>query len=251
MSGPTLAFSTISAYGIFDAKIGVAVLDYDTFVEVKYEDKFKVSDFPVEQGSFATYNKVRHAAVCHVRLAITDDPARRGAFIEALATLAGSTRTMNIVTQDATYLNQTLESYTIVRAPQHGWGKVIADLMFIEVREVFAAYANAKMPGANGSKSSGQVALLQQQFLSAIVAEHAAEKSGHPIPITSVGIAAKMRLAMAQQQRVPGGTGAKALANTAPPPNTPNAQRSPANQSTPPADQDKLPLRAGSSARPA
>ena len=241
MSGPSPILSVVSSYGIFDPLTGGTVLDYDTFVEVKYEDKFKVSDFPVEQGAFATYNKVRHAAVSHVRLAITDDPARRGAFIVGLATLAASTRTVNIVTQDATYLNQTLESYAIVRAPQHGWGKVIADLAFIEVREVFATYANAKLPGANGAKGAGQVAPTASNFFQAPVSE----TNGSSPEERSIG--SRLYGAVVAQGRVPGGTGAKALNDIAPPPSTPKAQASPPNQSTPPVDHDRLPVRAGSS----
>ena len=45
-------------WGIFDQS-GDPVITADTIVEVGYRREYRISDFPVEEGSFASYNKVQ------------------------------------------------------------------------------------------------------------------------------------------------------------------------------------------------
>lgn len=154
---PVVGLVATTVYGIFDQLLGEPVLDYDTFVHVKLEAKMKVSDFAVENGAFASYNKVNTPYSAHIQLAVTDTAARRQAFLARLSTLRTGIQRVNIVTQDRTYLNATLAEYSVDRTRERGWGKIVADLHFIEVREVFPQYTNARPPGGRGARNGGQV----------------------------------------------------------------------------------------------
>jgi hypothetical protein len=154
---PIQGLTTYQVYGIFDPTTNQPVFDYDTFVSTKIDGKMKVSDFAVEQGAFATYNKVTHPNSIKIQLAVTDSPDRRHAFLTALDSVMKSTRLMNVVTQDATYLSMTLAEYSYSRTQASGWGKVVADLTLIEVRQVQAQYTSVKIPGGRGAVSNGQV----------------------------------------------------------------------------------------------
>ena len=147
-------------YGIFDVATNLPVFDYDTFVDFKLHANVKVSDFPVEKGAFATYNKVNHPNTVKVKLAVTDTPARRHAFLITLDTVLKSTQLVNVVTQDATYLNVTLDTYSYERTKVGGWGKVVAELSFLEVRQVTPQYASVKNVGAGGPKAGGLVSAI-------------------------------------------------------------------------------------------
>ncbi len=146
-------------WGIFDATTLLSVFDYDTFMSFKITDTSKVSDFPVEDGAFATYNKVSKAYTVNVQLAISEGSPRRATFLNKLASVRKGLDLMNIVTQDRVYLNATLENYVVSRVTKGGVGQVIADLAFIEVRTVARQYGVAKVRQAGAAKvtSSGQV----------------------------------------------------------------------------------------------
>lgn len=141
-----------AVWGIYDAVTLQEVFDYDSFLSFKIEDTSKVSDFPTEEGAFATYNKVSKAYKAEIQLAVSDTPARRTAFLSKLADVRKSISTMHLVTQDYIYLNATLEDYTTARVTKGGVGRVVARLNFVEVRTVASQYGVAKVRSAGAAK---------------------------------------------------------------------------------------------------
>jgi hypothetical protein len=157
MAAPTIYSS--AGWGIFDAETLLPAINYDTFISFKIDDNSTVSDFPVEDGAFATYNKVSKAFMSHVKIAVSDTPTRRAAFLGALRTARTSVSLMNLVTRDGVYLNATLESYAYARERRGGMSLITAELVFKEVRTVSRAYGYASVKPAGASKrvSSGSV----------------------------------------------------------------------------------------------
>ena len=154
-----------AVWGIYDAITFQPVFDYDSFRSFKITDTSKVSDFPVEEGAFATYNKVSKAYRTEIELAVSDQPYRRTAFLTQLMSVRKSLDLMHIVTQDYIYLNATLESYITSRVTKGGVGQVVAHLSFIEVRQVAAQYGVAKVRSAGAAKvaNSGNVSPVGPQ----------------------------------------------------------------------------------------
>lgn len=133
-----------SGWGVYTLT-GALVFDVDSVVDLKYSNKSKVSDFPVEKGAFATYNKVASPFGVKVQLAVSGS-TRVSAFLAALDAEVGAANLYNVATPEAVYLNVTLESFDYARASEKGLGLVVAALSFQEVREVTPAYTTVALP---------------------------------------------------------------------------------------------------------
>lgn len=159
----------VGIYAILDAKTNQQVFDYDTFVQLKVSAKTKVGTFPVENGAFVSYNKASAPYDLKVEIAVSDLADRRHQLIVDLDREKAGVRLFNITSADATYLNYTLEGYSLSFTRKGGWGIVVASLEFVEVREVSATYGKAKA-GAGGTKSGGTVAAVNTSAWSTITA---------------------------------------------------------------------------------
>jgi len=133
-----------NGWGIYSLA-GALVFDVDSVVDLKYSNKSKVSDFPVEKGAFATYNKVASPFGVKVQLAVSGAD-RISAFLAALNVEVGAANLYNVSTPEAVCLNVTLESFDYSRASDRGLGLVVAALSFQEVREVTPAYTTVALP---------------------------------------------------------------------------------------------------------
>jgi len=134
---------------------GTEVFDVDSVVDLKITNKATVSDFPVEQGSFASYNKVNVPNAVKVRLAVGGQ-ARIAAFQAALANELGAPNLYNVATPTTVYLNVTLESYDYAQSSESGLNLLVVDLAMKEVREVSPAYTTVKIPHPKNPTSASK-----------------------------------------------------------------------------------------------
>lgn len=142
-----------NTWGIFTQE-GVAVFAVDSVVDLKYENANKVGTFPVEKGSFASYNKVKTPYKSKIRLAVGGNQNRIAAFISALDTVVNDTNLYNIVTPESVYINANVERVGYSRAHDKGVNLIMADLDIIEIRQVEPQYAAVALP-ASGVKRPG------------------------------------------------------------------------------------------------
>ncbi len=131
-----------SAWGIYDDTGTNQVLIPDSFMSLDYKQDMNISNYPLEQGSFASYNKVRTPYSLSARVtkgsslailtggSMTPD---RNLFLQALDDLVYSLALLTIITPESTYYNANLESYEYKREVKNGAGMIIADLHFVEI----------------------------------------------------------------------------------------------------------------------
>ena len=175
------AARTSGQWGIFDAK-GKALGDPASFVGpvgailgaigigatlstggIDYTKETAVSDFPVEKGSSASYNKVERAATPSVTLCMAGSEKDRRAFLEAVDKATKSTDLYSVVTPEVTYINYAIESYNYQRRSAKGATLLMVDVSLKEIREVSAQYAqasqiqNPKDAGATPTADNGKV----------------------------------------------------------------------------------------------
>lgn len=100
----------------------------------------KVSDFVVEEGGFAAYNKVRLASNPVVELAFTGSLDARASFINALDAASGTTDLYSIVTPEVLYVNYNIERYRIQRRADKGVTLLVFEISLIELRQVSATF---------------------------------------------------------------------------------------------------------------
>jgi hypothetical protein len=148
---------------------------------VEYEKETRVSEFPVEEGGFASYNKVELPGRPVVNYCLTGSESDRMSFLSAIDAACKATDLYSVVTPEATYIEHTLERYNYSRRQEHGATLLTVEIFLVEVRQIEAQYSqsqsqikNPKNAAASPSVDTGIVqspaapASTQQSLLSKI-----------------------------------------------------------------------------------
>jgi len=114
-----------------------------SFAGIDYSKETKVSDFPVEQGGFASYNKVELPASPIVRLSFSGTESERAAAFAAIDAACKSIDLFDVVTPEVKYLDYQLERYNYSRSSAHGVTLLVFEITLKEVRQVSAAYSQS------------------------------------------------------------------------------------------------------------
>lgn len=126
---------------------------------VEFSKETKVSDFPVQSGGFASYNKVEMPATPTVTLTFSGTESERAAFLDTIDAACKLTTPYDVVTPEVTYVGYQLERYSYQRRNTQGATLLRVEIGLKEVREVSAAYAKVtpKDPSAAEQKDAGKV----------------------------------------------------------------------------------------------
>lgn len=156
-AGINLLGGAAAIYAITDASTGDPVIVPDTIMVFGYKNVADISDYPIEQGAFNTYNKVRIPRNIRVLMCCgglnyaqqieqTVDQIinsavgttlgqgmQRSAFCDALDAMVESLDQYNIVTPDKTYANFNCISVNYDRSARSGAGMIKAECIFREI----------------------------------------------------------------------------------------------------------------------
>lgn len=156
---------------IFDKKIwgivnefGIPIVLADTVISMNYDAGASISKYPVEQGSFASYNKVNQPSMASVSMAKGGSSVlERSLFLTQLEALLKSTLSFHIITPEYVYMNYQIIGINTARSAQDGATMITANLDLEEVLEAKVEYSieEVKAPSdANtvdgGAKQSNQ-----------------------------------------------------------------------------------------------
>ncbi|MBZ9683203.1 hypothetical protein LB531_21330 [Mesorhizobium sp. CO1-1-2] len=137
---------------------GVPVIIADNVVEVQYRQQWSISDFPVEQGAFASYDKVQIPYDARLRFTAGGSAANRAAMLASIAAIAGDTNLYDVVTPEAVYLSCNFTHYDYTRRSNEGLGLLSVDIWLIEVRQsVNSAMSNTQDPSGASQVNGGTV----------------------------------------------------------------------------------------------
>ena len=137
---------------------GVVLITPDSVIEFEYRGEMKVADYPVESGSFSSYNKVvvpfdiRMTISCGGHLAMT-----RQAFLGTIEALRLSLEMIAIVTPDSVYQNCNLVHVDFSRKSSQGVSLILAQLWLQEIRTVGGSATTTAQPDGAPSQPNGQV----------------------------------------------------------------------------------------------
>lgn len=156
-----LSLFTDDYWGIFDQN-GIPLAIVDNVVSLDYENESKVAQAPVQAGSFASYNKVATPYDVKVRMSKGGGVTERGAFLAMLEYCAGSTDLFTVITPETVYVNANIKGYSYRREASNGAHLIIADVQFVEIREVSPQYTdlnigNPQNPSASNPVNNGTV----------------------------------------------------------------------------------------------
>lgn len=120
-----------------------------------YSKETRVSDFPIERGSFASYNKVEQPATPNVTLCLTGSESDRRKFLQEIDKACKSTELYHVMTPEVGYMNYSIERYNYQRRSSKGATLLIVEISLKEVRQVSAAYAQANAGKVEQPKDAG------------------------------------------------------------------------------------------------
>lgn len=124
---------------------GQIVLEFSSFLSADVRNEGQAVSAPVEEGGFASYNKVDSPLSISATLAFQGNEMQIQNALFTLSALREETRLVNLVTPDAEYASLTLENYNYSRTRENGVGVLFVELMFVEVRQVKTQYTNVKL----------------------------------------------------------------------------------------------------------
>jgi hypothetical protein len=110
---------------------------------VDYSKEMRVSDFPVETGSFASYNKVETPASPVVTLCLAANENDRRMFLDAIDTACKSTDLYSVVTPEVTYIDYSIERYNYSRRSSKGATLLMVEITLKEIRQVSAIFTQS------------------------------------------------------------------------------------------------------------
>lgn len=150
--------------GLFGTKWGIvaqdgsASLTPDSFVDFEYRNERKVPTYPIEDGSFQSYNKVAMPFDCRVTVTCSGNgKMSKQAFLEAVQKLLSSLTLVDIVTPNATYESCNLVHVDYRREARQGATLIMAQLWFQEIRVAQKPVVPTAAPSGAKTKSFGQL----------------------------------------------------------------------------------------------
>lgn len=147
-------------WGVFDST-GAKIADYDSVFSVGYQNDSRVSDYPIEKGSFSSYNKVDSPFDVVVTLNCGGTEDQRATFLTAIEAARKSLNFYTVVTPEYTYYRINFTSINVQRTAREGANMIIVQLTGREIREkASAAYSQPKDPAAFDTQAQGQVQII-------------------------------------------------------------------------------------------
>lgn len=144
--GNQLGLIANTGNGLFQSIISGALNPVLSTNAFEFRKETKISNFPVEQGSFATYNKVVLPSEPTVTLALQGTATDRTSFLNLISAACESTDLYSIVTPEVTYYNYSLVRFNLIRRAERGATLLLVEISLEEIRQVSAAFASVQTP---------------------------------------------------------------------------------------------------------
>jgi hypothetical protein len=124
-----------------DSSIAVG---FSHIMELEMKAEGKVIATPIEQGSFASYNKVAEPTEIRALLAVEGSNADLQSVVERMFELKESTTLVNFVTPIREYQKYTLGNFSYQQAAEKGTNVLYVEFNLFEIKEVEPQYTDAK-----------------------------------------------------------------------------------------------------------
>lgn len=140
----------------------VMVIQADNVVQFDFDENWSISDYPVEQGGFESYDKVTLPFDARFRFSRGGDAVTRKALLDSIANIAGNTQLYDVVQPEGTYQNVSIMRQSYNRKADAGLGLMIVDVWVQEIR--VTATSSFTTPGGtqpitNSKTAQGQSAV--------------------------------------------------------------------------------------------
>lgn len=156
----SLAPSNAPQWGLFNSD-GDPVVIADNLIAFEYKQDFSISNYPVEQGQFSSFNKVQRPFEVRLRFSTGGSQPDREALLNSIQAIVGDTNLYTAVTPEAVYQSLNLTHQEYRRTSANGVGLISVDVWCEQVR------STAQLQNSNtATTSSGAASLTPNQRVS-------------------------------------------------------------------------------------
>lgn len=156
-SGPEVQADIAQQWGLYDQS-GLPAILADNVQSLEVALEAQISDFPVENGGFASYNKV--VRPFDVRIAMTKGGSveDRQAFAQQVQEAWQSLELFNVVTPEVVYLDVNVVGVRRLVESDRGVGLMMLDVSLRKVRQTGRlAFTSTAQPASAGVNNNGAV----------------------------------------------------------------------------------------------
>lgn len=111
-------------------------VSFHSMLEMSASESSRLPEEPIEQGSFATYNRTIEPITMTCRLGLQGKPSEIQDVIARLQELKKGTEKLTFILPMASYENMMLESFDYRRDDHSGHNVLIVDVRLKEIREI-------------------------------------------------------------------------------------------------------------------
>ena len=144
-------------WGIFDASNN-PVIAPDTIVGFDFKRDYTIPVYPIEDGGFASYNKVARPFEPRFTMSMGGTEADRTGFLTVLETIVADLNLYSVATPEYTWPNANLVHWDIKRTAEKGVTLLTVDVWLQEVRVAPApTFTNTKAVSGQSPQGGGTV----------------------------------------------------------------------------------------------
>lgn len=138
-------------WGVFDQS-GKAVIHPESYQGFENQNRWKISEFPLQDGDFQSYNKVIIPRTITLKLTQGGSLQQRTALLSALAAIGGDTNLYNIIVPEGVYLGFNCDGFTVRRMGREGaYFFADLDVRFTNIRQAKSVYSSTTANTANAA----------------------------------------------------------------------------------------------------
>lgn len=144
------------AWGIY--LNGAPVILADSVISFEYKKDYTLSDYPVEQGGFATYDKVELPFDVRFTFSKGGSDSDRQDFLNSVEAIKGNTILYDAYIPECIYTNVNVSHYDFRRTSSNGLGLLVINIYLIQVRVTGEqAFSNTQNAGSANPQNNGNV----------------------------------------------------------------------------------------------
>lgn len=156
-SGSSQLESALFQWGIFDQG-GEPIVDADNVAGVDDGKEYRIANYPLEQGSFLSYNKVATPAEIRIAMSKGGTLSDRQDFLKTLKSLQGDLKLYNVVTPEEVFTNMNIANVRKSRTQSNGATMITVEVTLVEIRIAPAAsFSNSKSTSGASPVDNGPV----------------------------------------------------------------------------------------------
>ena len=133
-------------YYLTEAESSAIAVEFSRVMDLEMTAEGKVVSTPIEQGSFASYNKVASPTGIRATLAVEGELGDLQSVVDRLFELKDGTELVNFVTPVREFQKYTLEKFSYQQAAEKGVNVLYVEINLSEIKEVEPQYTDAKAP---------------------------------------------------------------------------------------------------------